>query len=220
MDKVSEIETKATLIQKKEISDIWQARIEEDAQKIEKGEAGLREVLANWAKLMTSAEETNKVDPLTGIFNKGTFGESLERIVRLCRETKSPLGLIVFDIDYFKKINDNYGHPVGDLVLQQVASAFLQAVRDGDHPARVGGEEFAALLPGATKENVEMIAERVRAKIEETTIEGKTELRFTISVGATSLSAQDEEKRFYKRADQALYEAKSSGRNQVRYLSG
>lgn len=158
------------------------------------------------------------LDPLTGVYNR-RFGmarlhEEFSRAVR----TSGPLGVMMFDIDHFKKVNDTYGHLAGDRVLIQVAKTARAALRDGDVLMRYGGEEFLVILPAASKANSLEVSERLRRMVEETSMaDGDQTIRVTISLGITSFpelaAASDQE--LVKRADEALYSAKESGRNRV-----
>jgi two-component system cell cycle response regulator len=158
------------------------------------------------------------LDPLTGIYNR-RFGmarlrEEFSRAVRAA----TPLGVMMFDIDHFKKVNDTYGHLAGDRVLTQVAKTARAALREGDILMRYGGEEFLVILPTASKENARAISERLRHMLEETSVaDGDQVIRVTISVGVTSYPEFDVagEQDLVKRADEALYSAKESGRNRV-----
>lgn len=158
------------------------------------------------------------LDPLTGVYNR-RFGmarlqEEFSRAVR----TTSPLGVMMFDIDHFKKVNDTYGHLAGDRVLIQVAKTARRALREGDILMRYGGEEFLVILPAASKENTRALGERLRRMVEETSIaDGDQVVRVTISLGVTSYPELEVagEQDLVKRADEALYSAKESGRNRV-----
>ncbi len=125
---------------------------------------------------------------------------------------------MMFDIDHFKKVNDTYGHLAGDRVLIQVAKTAREAIREGDILMRYGGEEFLVILPAASKENCRDVAERMRRKVEETSVaDGDQVIRVTISIGITSYPELDVagEQDLVKHADEALYVAKESGRNRV-----
>jgi diguanylate cyclase (GGDEF)-like protein len=158
------------------------------------------------------------LDPLTSIYNR-RFGmarlhEEFSRAVR----TTAPLGVMMFDIDHFKKVNDTYGHLAGDRVLMQVVKTARVALREGDILMRYGGEEFLVILPAASKENSRDVGERLRRMLEETSVEdGDQVIRVTISVGVTSYPELNvaREQDLVKRADEALYSAKESGRNRV-----
>lgn len=158
------------------------------------------------------------LDPLTGIYNR-RFGmtrlhEEFTRAVR----TTGPLGVMMFDIDHFKKVNDTYGHLAGDRVLIQVAKIARTALREGDILIRYGGEEFLVILPAASKDNARAVGEKLQRMVEETSVtDGDQEIRVTISIGVTSFpelaAASDQE--LVKRADESLYSAKETGRNRV-----
>lgn len=158
------------------------------------------------------------VDPLTGIYNR-RFGLARlkEEFKRSVRQT-NPLGLLLFDLDHFKNINDTYGHLVGDRILIRIAKTAQSVMREGDILLRFGGEEFLAVLPGASKEDAREIGERIRRKVEETSlVDGDQTIRVTISVGVSAFPELDveDENRLIDLADQALYAAKTSGRNRV-----
>lgn len=158
------------------------------------------------------------LDPLTGIYNRG-FGmgrlhEEYSRAVR----TSGHLGVMLFDIDHFKDVNDTYGHLAGDQVLIQVAKTARAALRDGDVLMRYGGEEFLVILPAASMANSQEVGERLRCMVEETsTVDGDQMIRVTISIGITSFPeyAPLSDQELVKRADDALYSAKRSGRNRI-----
>ena len=124
----------------------------------------------------------------------------------------------MFDIDHFKSVNDTYGHLVGDRVLSRIAKLGRPVLRHGDVVMRYGGEEFVAILPAASKEDVRGVGERLRRVVEEAAIkDGEQLIQVTISIGGTSYPELDvkEEQELLKHADQALYSAKESGRNRV-----
>ena len=157
-------------------------------------------------------------DPLTGLYNR-RFGmtrltEEFSRSVR----THLPLGLLIFDIDHFKRVNDTYGHTVGDKVLLNLAKITAMAARKGDLTIRYGGEEFIVILPGADKKDCAYIAERLRHMVEESIIQmGDIQIRVTISIGVASYPEYnvENEHALIKSADKALYMAKDQGRNMV-----
>ena len=132
-----------------------------------------------------------------------------------------PVSLLVIDVDHFKPINDTYGHDAGDVVLQELAKRIVGCVRGIDVACRYGGEEFVLLMPNTDSELASMIAERLREDIEDhpIVIDEKTgkEIRITVSIGIATSEAGDNQtaQQLLKRADDALYEAKNQGRNQV-----
>lgn len=162
----------------------------------------------------------SNTDPLTGIANRRFFFAQFEKELDRIRRYPCPLALLAIDIDYFKKINDTFGHQQGDLVLKKLVAVLNSVLRKTDILGRIGGEEFAVLLPETSYPQVEVVAEHLRAAVaaalfpKETGQEG---LRVTISIGGCALNHppypdQDE---IYVLADQALYQAKENGRNQT-----
>jgi len=158
-------------------------------------------------------------DALTGLFNHRFFQEALDRELDRTMRYQRDLSLIIFDIDHFKKVNDTYGHPVGDRVLAAIGRSAEQTVRNSDVIARYGGEEFAIILPETDFMGAAALAERLRSGIEllDIEVEGTT-IKVTVSVGFTSCrhNIRNPEKRtIIGMADKALYIAKQSGRNKV-----
>jgi len=152
-------------------------------------------------------------DSLTKVFNRLKFGELFENDIKTAQELNANLTFAIFDIDFFKKVNDTYGHDVGDEVLKRFAKVIKNNIRDTDIFARWGGEEFVLSLLGAKKETAFRILDGLRVKVEET--EFPKVGHITCSIGATALRKVDSAKEIFKRADEALYEAKESGRNRV-----
>jgi len=171
----------------------------------------------NHSKLIRTA----LTDKLTSVHNRRFFDQRLGEEVSRAQRRKEPLSCLFLDIDFFKKVNDVYGHAAGDLVLAEVAARITPQLRQCDVLARYGGEEFTALLP-YTRENLAMeVAERIRRSICATPIkipDGRT-LTVTMSIGVSSLSADQPclycGETLIKTADAALYHAKENGRNQV-----
>lgn len=159
-------------------------------------------------------------DALTGLKNRRYFDQRMCEEVALSKRYKLPLTLMLLDVDYFKRINDVYGHKIGDEVLKNLSVVILEIVRDSDVVARYGGEEIAIITPNTSKKEAELLAERLRYVIEQTTIatvEATQEVvQVTISIGICSLSAVITDKEaLLEEADQALYLAKKYGRNRV-----
>ncbi len=156
-------------------------------------------------------------DFLTGICNNRCFFENGEREIQRARRYGHPLSLLMFDIDHFKRINDTYGHAAGDQVLVAITAACRAFLRDIDVFGRLGGEEFAILLPETDLAGGKTTAERLRSTIAEKGIEaGGARLNVTISVGVSVLSPGDDRiEQVLKRADDAMYDAKRSGRNRT-----
>jgi two-component system cell cycle response regulator len=158
------------------------------------------------------------LDPLTGIYNR-RFGMSRlhEEFGRAVRATV-PLGVIMFDLDHFKRVNDTYGHLVGDRLLVQIVRIARAVLREGDVLVRYGGEEFLAILPAASGEDLRKVAERLRRMVEEATMtDGDQTIRTTVSLGGAAYPQTDvsSDQDLVKHADDALYSAKQSGRNRA-----
>lgn len=153
-------------------------------------------------------ERLSRLDPLTGLPNRRQWDEAASsEFIRALRNDRDA-ALLVLDIDRFKLINDEFGHPIGDLVLKQLAGALQASVREVDTPGRFGGDEFGVVLTAATPEQAFEIAERIRANIFNATV------KFTVSIGIAEIdSSMENAGEWIRRADQALYLAKRDGRN-------
>lgn len=157
-------------------------------------------------------------DMLTGIDNRRYFERRAKATIIDNSIDQKPMALLIFDVDHFKLINDNYGHDVGDAVLKKISDVCKTVLRNSDLFARYGGEEFIALLPNTKEENAYLIAERLRQKIEQTPVivANMGPIYYTISVGITIIDYhKDTLDDAIKHADMALYSAKSAGRNLV-----
>lgn len=156
-------------------------------------------------------------DPLTKVFNKKYFLDSLSAEVAYAKRHDSPLSLLIFDLDHFKRVNDTYGHVVGDQVLVDVAQMVQQMLRSEDIFARYGGEEFAIICRGIELSDAGIVGERIRAGIEGGTFVFEDQrLRVTVSLGVAALhDGITEDIALVREADEALYEAKNGGRNRV-----
>lgn len=157
-------------------------------------------------------------DGLTRVFNKRSFDEALQREVSRSQRYQRHLSLVLFDIDHFKRINDSRGHLAGDAVLRQLAGLVLGNVRREDIMARVGGEEFALLLPEVARDGARIVAEKIRTLVQRATFRFEEQpIPVTASFGVASFepesSAAAED--LYRVADERLYQAKAGGRNRV-----
>jgi diguanylate cyclase (GGDEF)-like protein/PAS domain S-box-containing protein len=165
-----------------------------------------------------SEDELRKLaatDFLTGAFNRGYFCGYAEKWIARCQQSGVPCCLLALDADFFKRINDRYGHGIGDEVLKTIVRTCENNVRSDDVVARLGGEEFVIMLPNTTPAVAMQIAERIRAAIEQSEVPAAGELvRFTVSVGVADLGDRLDDA--LQRADAALYLAKQDGRNCVR----
>jgi two-component system cell cycle response regulator len=167
------------------------------------------------ARLHREIEAMATTDGLTGLLNHRVFQEKLSAELKRQNRISGPVSLILTDIDHFKKVNDTYGHPVGDLVLKGVSKIIRETLRDIDIPTRYGGEEFAVLLPGTDSAGAKHMAERLRKAVMDKRFSADSRsFGVTISLGiATSPADAKAKDVLLEKADQALYEAKHGGRN-------
>ncbi|MEO7320851.1 MAG: GGDEF domain-containing protein [Nitrosospira sp.] len=185
----------------------------------------LRKALENLRKETSRLHQEASIDQLTGIINYASLMESLEHQITIAhkempKNQKDPGGnllcVIMTDLDFFKDINDTYGHVVGDFVLRHVASRLQAAVRDFDIVGRFGGEEFVIIMTNANLELAKVIAERIRKGVMDTPLHLKElTIRVTISLGVAMLRQGERKEALLERADTAMYEAKRAGRNRV-----
>lgn len=163
-------------------------------------------------RLMT----TSMRDPLTGAYNRKFLDWRLRQEIDRARRYKRPLGVIMTDIDRFKRINDTWGHQCGDEVLRGFARRLLGALRTTDLLVRYGGEEFCCLLPETDLDSAAFVAERLRKTVEAAPFQfGEIQVSVTASFGVSSLEEAASDGEIISKADEALYEAKSAGRNRV-----
>ena len=158
-------------------------------------------------------------DRLTAIWNRGAILDLLKREMERSRRTHDSLGIIMADVDFFKKVNDTHGHPVGDDVLREVGHRLVSALRSYDAVGRYGGEEFLIVVPGCDQLNLLVTAERLRRKIADQPVATNAgPVPVTISLGLAAVQAEESEidpETFLRDADEALYAAKARGRNRV-----
>jgi len=186
-------------------------------RRLDEAEASLQSKSEELQSYMTEA----RTDALTGLPNRRAFDDELGRRIAAFRRNATPLGVLLVDVDRFKSVNDRYGHPIGDQVLKVVANTLRQAVRESDLLSRYGGEEFVVLLGGTTTEEFRSAAERVRRHVEQTPVHcDNFELKATVSCGAAEATGGEEVASLLQRADEALYAAKSDGRNCAHWHDG
>lgn len=173
-------------------------------------------ITINRANTYSKVLQYATLDALTNLNNRRQFEVRLKQEIATTKRQKNPLCAMMVDIDFFKKVNDTYGHASGDAVLRTVASIIKEHLRESDIPSRYGGEEFAVLLPYTHIEEAKIVGERLRKAVETTPIPiDKKNINVTISMGLAEFSPQETGEDLFKRADSALYEAKESGRNRV-----
>ncbi|RKX27186.1 MAG: hypothetical protein DRP45_01665 [Candidatus Zixiibacteriota bacterium] len=170
------------------------------------------------AELHRQTEELSIIDELTEAYNYRYFVQKLHEERKRAVRYSLPLSVVMVDIDWFKKINDSYGHEVGNVVLKTLADVIRQCVRDVDIFARYGGEEFVVILPQTPLSEAEHIGERIREQVEQTiiTVGASVKLKITVSIGVSSYPENERsEEELLEAADQAMYQAKKSGKNLV-----
>jgi len=158
----------------------------------------------------------SSIDGLSRLLNRRHWESVVASEFQRCRRIGHPSSVMMIDIDHFKAINDRHGHPVGDEVIRNVAELMRGALRLHDVAGRYGGEEFGVVLPGTGAEGAQLIAERIRARIESTVLEPRNAVRATLSIGVAAFDTLDAgHMEWIARADRALYAAKESGRNRT-----
>jgi len=179
----------------------------------------LSELAAMQGKLKVMISELDQLastDKLTGAWNRRRFEETVETEIDRLRRYGQPLSLMILDVDHFKKINDDYGHPIGDQVLVDLSNTIRSSLRASDSLTRWGGEEFVILCPNTTASIVSKLAERLRKKI--ATVNFKEVGCITVSFGVAECGPSETWEQWLRRADEALYLAKSGGRDQVKTI--
>ncbi|MBU2884317.1 GGDEF domain-containing protein [Gilvimarinus agarilyticus] len=184
--------------------------------------------LAQKLKTMESEAEKNRkvleeqrakalTDPLTGVPNREAFNERATIEVQRYRRYKNPLSIAIVDLDYFKKINDSFGHQAGDRVLKVLSNAIVKRLRDVDFFGRYGGEEFVVLLPETDAKQAYQCLDKIRSGIARTDFNYRDQpVELTVSIGIAQFSEADTLEAAFERADRALYDAKAAGRNQCK----
>lgn len=158
-------------------------------------------------------EYVAQTDPLTGLYNRLRFDDIIQREIAFGKRQNTLISFIYMDIDFFKKINDTCGHDTGDIILKEIALIIREVLRASDYPFRWGGEEFVMICPNTTINEVKVLAERLRKKIAENNF--SIVEKVTVSIGITQYYDDESVDEMIKRADEALYQAKESGRNKV-----
>ncbi|MDX2426418.1 MAG: GGDEF domain-containing protein [Cycloclasticus sp.] len=166
--------------------------------------------------LYLQAIQSAHTDPLTGVLNRSTLQSLFQKETALIKRYPADLTLLMLDIDFFKKVNDTYGHAMGDKALIALTQCITETARESDHIFRLGGEEFAILLSSTDLEGANLLAERLRKAVQNIDIQqDEKSFNFTVSIGLTHHQANDTLETIMQRADKALYQAKETGRNKV-----
>ena len=176
-------------------------------------------------KLEENAQELDRTrteartDQLSGLANRKSFEETLSFMIsKFEKSPKGQFALILCDVDHFKRINDTFGHSIGDEVVQRMGLVLKDCVRPRDHVARIGGDEFAIILANVNYERAQSVAARIRGTVELTNFDAGDQLSktsITISMGMAVIRPGDDRQSFFDRADKALYRSKERGRNQL-----
>ena len=206
-----------------DVLDEIQANIENIIQSFDIPDANKTDVIKKINFMYKQTKHISLTDALTGLYNRRYFETSFEREFSRARRYANDLSFAIIDIDFFKKINDTYGHSCGDYVLKEVAYLISNNFRITDMFFRYGGEEFIFLLPHTNLSEAEIVAQRLKnavenkkINIEEYNIKDIKEISVTISIGVSQYNKTDKDPQMlYKKADSALYEAKETGRNKV-----
>lgn len=188
------------------------------SEKILESEIKLIQIYGNQYAVVfenSKLQEGSTVDALTKLFNAKFFHNRIVSELLIAEQTESPLSLLLFDIDHFKKFNDTYGHTTGDLVLNQVAGVVKKVCRSSDIVCRYGGEEFAVILIDTDTTGAKIVAEKIRKAVETYILDPqRAEIKVTISIGIATFPEHASDKdSLINHTDQALYSAKKSGRN-------
>lgn len=179
-------------------------------------ESTLQTLTESLSARSVTLEHEALTDGLTGMHNRRYFDDAMAEYLDQFRKIDKPLGLMILDLDLFKKVNDTYGHDVGDEVLRQVSRCLQEFTRYHDVVARLGGEEFAVVAPNMSRESLFKLADRIRYAISSLNItSGNVHLRVTMSIGLAVWDHKETADELYKRADLQLYQAKRTGRNRV-----
>ncbi len=181
----------------------------------------LKQTTRQLREMLTRVETLANVDPLTGLFNRRRFEAVIDKEFKRSIRYNLPLSCLMLDIDHFKKVNDAFGHAVGDGVLRETVKIIQNSIRDVDTVARWGGEEFIIMSPNTSKNNALVVADRIRKSMAGQLFQSVADKKITISIGIADIPdpAINTKEQLINAADLALYDAKKSGRNRVRLNS-
>jgi diguanylate cyclase len=199
----------------------WIAQLVNANQRLKGRLDEAEETLKKQSNELAAYVSAAQTDPLTGLPNRRVFNQELRRRFAEWRRHGTPFAILLVDVDNFKKLNDQFGHLVGDAVLQEIGRVMPGSLRESDIVTRYGGEEFAVILPSSNLAEAGRTAERLRLAVERAAFQhdGKT-IGVTVSGGAAQVTADDTPESLIERADMALYAAKHAGRNMAHYHDG
>ena len=183
--------------------------------RIEKAENSLKKVMGQLAEKNKILNKLSITDELTNLYNRRQLIKSLKEKIYDAERYSMPLSIILFDIDYFKKINDNYGHLSGDEVLRKVSSVFMKGLRKTDIAGRYGGEEFLLVFPNTPLERCLKIAKTLSEQVEKLTFKSVPDRKITVSGGVCEYNNEIKYEDFLSRADDLLYIAKNNGKGRI-----
>jgi two-component system cell cycle response regulator len=179
----------------------------------------VRRINEDLEKSCQELEMLASLDPLSGLLNRRTLFQRIEIEIERSLRLGLPLTGIMIDIDHFKRVNDNFGHPCGDMVIREIGARLTRSLRKYDYAGRYGGEEFFVLFSNTTSELARSIAERFRKDVEDTAFSWENEmLKLTVSIGISQYIPGETPERWISRADAAMYRAKQRGRNQTEQI--
>lgn len=218
------VKQSVTEIDNEGIESVQEVLIEQISQVVESNKRMENDLVMTQYQLEVQAQEIDRTrkeartDELSGLENRKAFDEALYYLITRYESKGVPFGLLLCDVDHFKRINDTFGHQAGDEVVRRIGKTLKECVRPNDHVARFGGDEFAILLDNVSYQKANDVATRMRGTVERTnfpTIDGNGELAVTLSMGMAVVGFEDTMESILKRADQALYRSKERGRNQL-----
>jgi diguanylate cyclase (GGDEF)-like protein len=188
---------------------------ESDDLKLLSGLGNLAALAIDRARLHAKTVSMTEVDGLTGVYNRRYYERELRRAMERCQQSGKRTSIVVFDLDHFKRTNDQHGHLVGDQVLKDVAHLIRSSVRQSDRVARYGGEEFVLLLGETSEKEAAHVARKLCRLVKASPLAGGKVDGLTLSAGVASTDGDETHEQLFQRADQALYRAKSEGRDRV-----
>ncbi len=199
-----------------DVLDEIQTNIQNIIENFDIPDANKTEVIKKINFMYTQTRQMSMTDPLTRLFNRRHFETEFEREFKRTKRYNNNLSFAIIDIDFFKKINDTYGHSCGDFILKEAAYIIKENFRQTDGVFRYGGEEFAIILTETPKETAQIPLERLRKKIENYDFYFKEQkIKVTVSIGVTSNTVFETASEMFDDADKALYKAKEQGRNRT-----